>query len=117
MIKAIVYTSNTGYTGEYAKLLGEETRLPVYSLSDARKSLETGSEIIYLGWLMAGTVKGYPKAAKLFRVSAVCGAAAVPSASFWPHPKSSAMHTAMPNTVMIFFFIFLSSFLHFLFHR
>lgn len=73
MLRAIVYTSNTGYTEEYAKLLGEETRLPVYSLADAGKRLEPGSEIIYLGWIMAGTVKGYPKAAKLFRVSAVCG--------------------------------------------
>lgn len=73
MLSAIVYTSNTGYTAEYAKLLGEETGLPVYSLADAIKSLEAGSEIIYLGWLMAGTVKGYPKAAKQFRVAAVCG--------------------------------------------
>lgn len=73
MIKAIVYTSNTGYTGEYAKLLGEETGLPVFSLDSAEKSLEHGSEIIYLGWLMAGTVKGYQKAARLFRAVAVCG--------------------------------------------
>ena len=26
---AIVYTSNTGYTAQYAKLLGEKTGLPV----------------------------------------------------------------------------------------
>lgn len=39
MAKAIVYTSNTGYTEEYARLLGEETGLPVYSLKDASDSL------------------------------------------------------------------------------
>ena len=29
---AIVYTSNTGYTAQYAALLGKKTALPVYSL-------------------------------------------------------------------------------------
>ena len=35
---AIVYTSNTGYTQQYAKLLGEKTGLPVYSLDEAMRS-------------------------------------------------------------------------------
>ena len=30
---AIVYTSNTGYTEQYARLLGKRTGLPVYSLA------------------------------------------------------------------------------------
>ncbi len=38
--KAIVYTSNTGYTAAYAKLLGEKTGLLVYPLSEVVKSLE-----------------------------------------------------------------------------
>ncbi|MGN0171334.1 MAG: hypothetical protein ACI39E_00960 [Acutalibacteraceae bacterium] len=67
---AIVYTSNTGYTAEYAKLLGERIGLPVYALSDMRKEKRS---VIYLGWLMAGTVKGYKKAAKRFCIAAVCG--------------------------------------------
>lgn len=73
MAKAIVYTSNTGYTEEYAHLLGEETGLPVYSLKDAADSLERNSGIIYLGWLMAGTVKGFKKAAGRYNIEAVCG--------------------------------------------
>lgn len=36
---SIVYTSNTGYTREYAVLLGEKTGLPVYSLEEADKKL------------------------------------------------------------------------------
>ena len=32
---AVVYTSNTGYTAQYASLLGGETGLPVYSLAEA----------------------------------------------------------------------------------
>ena len=39
MINAIVYTSNTGYTAQYARLLDEKTGMPVYSLDEAEKSL------------------------------------------------------------------------------
>lgn len=70
---AIVYTSNTGYTRQYAELLGGETGLPVYSLDDAKKEVQPNQTVIYLGWLMAGRIKGYSKAAKLFKIAAVCG--------------------------------------------
>lgn len=73
MIQAIVYTSNTGNTAAYAELLGERTGVPVYPLSSARKKLSAGAQIIYMGWLMAGGVKGYKAAAKRYRVCAVCG--------------------------------------------
>lgn len=70
---SIVYTSNTGYTAEYARLLGEKTGLPVYSLAEAEQKLAAGNRVIYLGWLMAGKVQGYNKAAKRYKVQAVCG--------------------------------------------
>lgn len=70
---SIVYTSNTGYTAEYARLLGEKTGLPVYSLTEAEQKLAAGNCVIYLGWLMAGKVQGYKKAAKRYKVQAVCG--------------------------------------------
>ena len=72
-IRAVVYTSNTGYTRQYAQLFADKTGLPVYSLSEAEKTLPSGSPVLYLGWLMAGKVQGYSKAAKRFRVHAVCG--------------------------------------------
>lgn len=70
---AIVYTSNTGYTAEYARLLGQGTGLPVYALSEASGKLKSGEAIVYLGWLMAGKVQGYGKAAKRYSICAVCG--------------------------------------------
>ena len=73
MMDAIVYTSNTGYTEKYAKILGEKTDLPVYSLKDAEKQLPQGRTILYLGWMMAGKIQGYDKAAKRYSVAAVCG--------------------------------------------
>ncbi len=70
---AIVYTSNTGSAEQYAKLLGRETGLPAYPLGEAQRMVGTGAEIIYLGWIMASSVKGYAAAAKRYNVRAVCG--------------------------------------------
>lgn len=71
-MKAIVYTSETGHTTEYAKILGEKTGLPVYAFSEASKRIANGTEIIYLGWICANKVKGYQKAAKRYRICAIC---------------------------------------------
>lgn len=69
-MKAIVYTSNTGHTESYAKLLGEKTGLPVYSLDDA-KALDKQTPILYLGWLFASSIRDYRTAAKKFKITAV----------------------------------------------
>lgn len=70
---AIVFTSNTGHTEQYARLLGSRIGLRVFSLREAEKSLNAGTPIVYLGWIHASHVKGYADAAKRFRVCAVCG--------------------------------------------
>ena len=36
-MNAIIYTTNTGSTESYAKLLAQKTGLPVYSLAEAKK--------------------------------------------------------------------------------
>ena len=72
-MNAIIYTTNTGSTERYARLLAQETGLPAYSLAEAKKRVFAGAEVIYLGWIMAGSVKGYAEAAKRYRVRAVCG--------------------------------------------
>ena len=71
-VNAVVYTSNTGHTYEYAKMVAEYTGLPVYSQKKKNK-LQKNSSVIYMGWLFAGTVKGYRKAIKRFKVTAVIG--------------------------------------------
>ena len=80
-VNAIVYTSNTGYTARYAGLLGKRTGLPVYSLAEAGTKLPAGNCVIYLGWLMAGKIQGYAKAAKRYRIAAVCGVGMGPGGS------------------------------------
>ena len=48
-MEAVVYTSNTGSTEHYAKLLGYELSIFVYSTEEAGNKLPAGTEIIYLG--------------------------------------------------------------------
>ena len=71
MISGIVYTSNSGYTAQYARLLGDALGLPVTDLSWGAEP-HPGRDVIYMGWLMAGSVKGYAKAAKEYHIRAVC---------------------------------------------
>lgn len=71
-VKAIVYTSNTGFTARYAAMLGEKTGLPVYELSQAEGKLTKGASILYMGWLFASNVKGYSQASRRYSIAAVC---------------------------------------------
>lgn len=68
MIKAIVYTSYAGHTATYAEMLGARTGLPVYKLKEARKYISLGDSILYMGWIMSDSVKGYIKASNLYNV-------------------------------------------------
>ena len=71
-MEAVVYTSNTGSTEHYAKLLGHELRVSVYSTEEAGNKLPTGTEIIYLGWIMAGKIQRFGLARKKYKICAVC---------------------------------------------
>lgn len=97
MIQAIVYTSNTGYTAEYARMLGEKTGLPVYTLDEAKKSLPVRAPVLYLGWLMAGSIKGYGAAARRFNLRAVCGVGLTLTPS-----KKLREQNNIPQTVTVF---------------
>ena len=94
----IVYTSKTGYTEKYAKLLGEQLGLPAFSAEQA-DSLPEGTEVLYLGWLMAGVVKGYKKAAQRFSVAAVCGVGMGPAGS---QDSDVRKNNAIPQKVPVF---------------
>ena len=58
IMDAIIYTTNTGSTERYARLLSHETGLPAYSAAEAGEYISAGAEVIYMGWIMAGSVKG-----------------------------------------------------------
>lgn len=67
----IVYKSNTGFTREYAEMLGRAEKLKVYELSSA--PLDFGAHILYMGPLAAGHIEGINRAMKRYNVDAVCG--------------------------------------------
>ena len=82
--KAIVYTSNTGYTAQYAALLAKKTGLRAYALNEALEKVPEGTAVIYMGWIMAGKIQGFLTAAKHYRVAAVCGVGMNPTGSQLP---------------------------------
>ena len=98
-MNAIIYTTNTGSTERYARLLAQETGLPVCSLTEAKKMVPSGAEVIYLGWIMAGAVKGYANAAKRYRVRAVCG---VGMGQTGAQTESVREKTAVPAHIPVF---------------
>lgn len=69
----IVYCSRTGYTREYAQLLGRAERLRVYSLEEAKNQLEPGGQVFFFGPLAAGTITGLKEARRRFDVLGACG--------------------------------------------
>lgn len=95
---AIVYTSNTGYTAEYANLLGKKAGLPVYDLA-AREKPAKGTNVIYLGWLMAGCVQGYKKGSKRYHVCAVCAVGMGPTGSQLQDVRKA---NAIPDEIPVF---------------
>lgn len=72
MVKAIVYTSQTGFTRKYAQLLALETGLMAYELGKVPGKVKKDDPVIYMGWLKAGRLMGFDKAAKQHRIAAVC---------------------------------------------
>lgn len=98
-MEAIIYTTNAGSTEKYAKLLAGKTGLPVFSLANARKHLPGGARVIYLGWIMAGCVKGYASASKRYKVCAVCG---VGMSQTGTQTESVRLKTSIPLNVPVF---------------
>jgi hypothetical protein len=52
-------------------MLSSLTSLPAIRLGEERKFLSKSDEIIYLGWVMASSIKGYKKARKRYTVRAI----------------------------------------------
>lgn len=69
---SIVYMSASGFTKQYALMLSAQTGFPVFDLREAKKTPAKGSDIIYMGWIMAGGIKGYSAAVKNYTLRAVC---------------------------------------------
>lgn len=69
MFSTIVYTSTTGSCKKYAELLSARLHIPAHPLG--KEYVPDGTKIIYIGWLMAGKVMGYAKAAAKYDIGAL----------------------------------------------
>lgn len=78
MIKSIVYKSSTGHTKQYAEMLGEALKIPVYNLKEAKSKLEKNDEIIFLGWVCATKIQGLSKI-KRYNVRCIGAVGAYPA--------------------------------------
>ena len=69
--QAVVYTSATGFTRQYAQMLSQATGLPACP-PDGPDAPPRDTPVLFLGWLRAGTVQGLKGALGRWRVAAVC---------------------------------------------
>lgn len=67
----IIYESKTGFTARYASMLAEQTGLNAFSTSELAK-VARDSEIIFLGWISAGHIKGLSKVLNNYTVNVAC---------------------------------------------
>ena len=65
---SIVYVTNTGSSKKYAEMLSEKTGYPCYSLADSDAAV--GGDVIFIGWVMAGTLQGLSEARTKFNLRA-----------------------------------------------
>ncbi len=76
MLKAVVYTSQTGYTEQYARMLAGRAGLGCYTIKEAKRRLGEEDAYIYMGWLSAGRISGLSKARR-FRMPAAVAAVGI----------------------------------------
>lgn len=77
MIDAIIYSSKSGHTKEYAFELARKLSLPVYSLKQAKRKLPKKSSIIYMGWINQNKVVGFEQMT-MYKVIATIGVGICP---------------------------------------
>ena len=67
----IVYRSNTGFTRQYAQMLGKAENRKVVALEEG--GIPEKVDVFYMGPLMAGHISGIDKAVKRYNVKGACG--------------------------------------------
>ncbi len=75
----IVYRSNTGFTRQYAEMLGKAEKMKAFTIAEAGDRVPAGEEVLYMGPLMAGHIAGIDQAVKKFNLKGVCGVGMSPA--------------------------------------
>lgn len=69
MVSAVLYSSCTGSCRRYAQAAAEALHIPAYEAGSCPAL--RGREVIYVGWVLAEKIVGYPAAAKKAAMAAV----------------------------------------------
>ena len=69
----IVYRSNTGFTMEYALMLGKAEKVKAFSVPEAEERVSPEEPVLYMAPLMAGHITGLGQAVKGYALKGVCG--------------------------------------------
>ena len=96
----LVYQSATGFSKEYAQMLGQAQRMKVCSLAEARELLPQKAEIFFFGGLTAGHINGIDQAVKHYTVKGVCGVGMSPPS---PSVLSTLSHSNYVPNAPIFY--------------
>ena len=68
----IIYSTNAGSTERYAKMLSEKLSCPAVRNSESG-NVDKNEDVIFMSWIMSGTLQDYPKAKEMFsNIKAVC---------------------------------------------
>lgn len=98
MIDAIVYNSHTGFSKQYAYSLAVATKLPIYSLSEARK-LKEGSHILYFSWVKNGKIQDLERVKKKFILDYVC------PVGLYPYSEELVLKLKKDNDIETLFYL------------
>ncbi len=96
----VVYASNTGFTEQYARILMRKLDVPAYKV-DEIPEVHHGHDAVYLGWIMAGSIVGYKKAAKLCNIVCAVGVGMNPESPKMPEKLRAKMQ--IPEDIPVFY--------------
>ncbi|MBR5231756.1 MAG: hypothetical protein IKW00_05855 [Clostridia bacterium] len=68
----IVYSSQTGSTAQYARMLSAKAGIPAYELKDALNKVDKETPVLFMSWLMAGKLVDCKKAFGKLNVQGCC---------------------------------------------
>ncbi len=73
MITAVIYSSKSGFSRQYAEIIAKELNINMYNIKEAKEKLIAKSEIIYVAGITVTKIRELSRVNRLFRVQYVIG--------------------------------------------
>lgn len=82
----IIYSTNAGSTERYAKMLAEKLSCEAVNITKAG-DIDSNEDVIFMSWVMAGTLQNYAAAKEKLNIKAVCAVGMFSTADKLPEVK------------------------------